>query len=240
MDQTVISHRQITKNWVKKQIMTKEHWAALLVFSLLSVAPIPATVIGIVVIGIVSAFIRIPSILVTMAIVAMISLIFPPIAGILSFIFLLFKIKYIMNHFIPLTIGILLTIYLVVVSYSLPSNIFLFLFSVIGLHVILTYLYRKEYSSSSAISIMCSAPMYILLLILPMIINELNEMDLFSEDSFEDYQHEMYQRYQEADDPGIHSVKGHIRENADGSTSYVRPHIRTNPDGIENNNISSK
>jgi len=240
MEQSVPSRRQITKSWVKRQTMTKEHWFAIIIFGLLSVVPIPATIIGIVLISIGAAIIRIPSILVMMAIVSIVSLIFPPLAGILSFVFLLFKIKYIIQHFVPLMFGFLLTIYLVVVSYSLSPNIFLFLFSVIGLNGTLRYLYRQEYSSSSAISIMCSAPMYLLLLILPIIIRELNEMDLFSEETFEDYEYEVYQQYEEVEEPGIHSVKGHIRENADGSTSYVRPHVRTNPDGVEHNNLSSK
>lgn len=87
---------------------------------------------------------------------------------------------------------------------------------------------------------MCSAPMYLLLFLLPIIIRELKEIDAFSNDSFDDYQQEVYQRYEEQDEPGIHGVKGHIRKNADGSTSYVRPHIRTNPDGVESNNLSSK
>ena len=240
MENTVKSQEPIPKNWVNQQIMTKEHAAAVLIFSLLAVSPLPLTVTGLAIIIIAVAIMRTPGILVMMAVVAVVSFIFPPLAAVLSFIFLFFKIKYILKHLNALVLGLLSTGYLWAVSSSYSPTVVLFLVSALGFHFTLSYLYKQKYSSSKAIYIMCSAPMYLLIVLLPIIIKELDLADSFSDDAFENYQQEAGREYQEVEDPGIHTVKGHNRHNSDGSVSYIPPHIRTNPDGVESNNLSSK
>lgn len=237
--ETVLNH-DVQRSWVKKQSMTKEHGLALLIFGILATTSWPVTVLGIILISMVIAIQKMPSLILSVLLIAIVSVLFPPLAGIMSFILLFVKIKYIIENFVPLLLGFILTGYLLWVSYMYPPSLFIFLASVLGMHLILNYLYSRKYTSTEAIFIMASVPLYILMIILPFIIKELREMTVMSDHSYEAHQQEMALHDQRVNNTGVHSVKGHTRELQDGSTTYVRPHVRTNPDGIKSNNLSAK
>lgn len=136
------------------------------------------------------------------------------------------------------------------VSYSIIQFIQLFIiggFAGLILHITLNWLYRNEYSAKSALSTMGSAPLIILLLIIPFIINAVGDLidDVVSAgssmgDDFVSFR----DRYNtiDLDGDGIndntHNVKGHYRSTPSGGLTYVDPHIRTNPNSIVSDNIS--
>ena len=122
------------------------------------------------------------------------------------------------------------------------------------LHITLNWLYKNEYSSKSALATMGSAPLIILLLIIPFIINAVGNLidDIvnaggMADDfvSFRDgYNHDYYTEVDTIDLDGdgindnIHQVRGHYRSTPSGGVTYVDPHIRTNPNAIVSDNIS--
>ncbi len=122
------------------------------------------------------------------------------------------------------------------------------------LHIILNWLYRNEYSSKSALATMGSAPLIILLLIIPFIINAVGDFidDIINAGgmaddfiSFRDgYNQDYYTEMDTIDLDGdgindnIHQVRGHYRSTPSGGVTYVDPHIRTNPNSIVSDNIS--
>lgn len=101
---------------------------------------------------------------------------------------------------------------------------------------------------------MGSAPLIILLLIIPFIINAVGNFidDIINAGgmaddfiSFKDgYNHESYTQFETIDLDGdgindnIHQVRGHYRSTPSGGVTYVDPHIRTNPNAIVSDNIS--
>ncbi len=136
------------------------------------------------------------------------------------------------------------------VSHSIIILIQLFIiggFAGLILHLTLNWLYRNEYSTKSALSTMGSAPLIILLLIIPFIINAIGDLidDIVSGgssmgDDFVSFR----DNYDTIDLDGdgindnIHNVKGHYRSTPSGGLTYVDPHIRTNPNSIISDNIS--
>ena len=114
-------------------------------------------------------------------------------------------------------------------------------------HIILVNLYKKEYSSAEAIQIMASVPFYILIIVLPIILSQLDDLDdVFEGSHYNQYVADNENHYvnpeelltRDYGDPGIHTVKEHLRRNPSGSISTVKQHIRTNPDGFKGNNLS--
>ncbi len=131
------------------------------------------------------------------------------------------------------------------------------LFSGLILHIILKWLYRNEYSAKSALSIMGSSPLIILLMIIPFIINAVGDLiddvlhagGSMADDfvSFRDgYNNDHGTNFNTQDLNGdgindnIHSVKGHYRSTPSGGVTYVDPYIRTDPNSIVSDNISYK
>lgn len=136
------------------------------------------------------------------------------------------------------------------VSYSIIQFIQLFIiggFAGFILHITLNWLYKNEYSSKSALSAMGSAPLIILLILIPFIINAVGDLidDVVSAgSSMADDFVSFRDGYDTIDLDGdgindnIHNVKGHYRSTPSGGTTYVDPHIRTNPNSIVSDNIS--
>lgn len=123
------------------------------------------------------------------------------------------------------------------------------------LHMTLNWLYRNEYSSRTALSTMGSAPLIVLLMIMPFIINAIGDLidDVLNAsssmaDDFVSFRGGYDSDYDigfdtiDIDGDGIndniHSVKGHFRNTPSGKITYVDPHIRTNPNSIVSDNIS--
>lgn len=251
--QNIKSYRQIRRSWTHKQIKSFYHWLAVVAFGLLSIAPLPVVIAVVLGISVISAIVRIPSLILTAIVVSFVTVLFPPLAGIISIIFLVMKLAYIVEHIRPLLLGAGLIGYLFYFSFDNSSRIYLlasfeissflhmyaahFIFSALLFHLVLWFLYKKEYSTKEAVLIMATVPLFIFLLILPFLLRQLEGMDeLFEGDSFDEY--ERY--YYEEPSQDKHVVRGHIRQNEDGSISHVKSHIRTNPDGIEINNLSHK
>ena len=111
----------------------------------------------------------------------------------------------------------------------------------IMLHFILRWLYKSEYSAKSALSTMGSAPLIILLIVLPFIINAVGDIidDIMSAGGSmaDDFGHTIDLNGDGIND-NIHDVKGHFRNTPSGGVTYVDPHIRTNPNSIITDNIS--
>lgn len=138
-------------------------------------------------------------------------------------------------------------------SKTLDHKIAVVLYSIICgfagliLHITLNWLYRNEYSAKSALSTMGSAPLIILLIIIPFIINAVGDLidDVVSADSSigDDFV-SFRDSYDTIDLDGdgindnIHNVKGHYRSTPSGGLTYVDPHMRTNPNSIVSDNIS--
>lgn len=253
------SPRNTKKAWTHKQLKSFWHWLAILVFGLLSISSLRVVLITLISISVVAAIIKIPSLLAMAAIVSFVTFFFPPLTVILSIVFFLMKINYIMNHFKPLLFGAGLIGYLVYLSmdnywaysiwnaiqfgYRLPAPFIQhvalqMVFSMLLIHLVLYILYRNKYSSKEALITMSTVPLFIVLLVLPFLLNQLEEIeDHLTADTFDEFE-ENQMRYNP--NPDTHNVQGHYRTNADGSVSYVRPHIRTNPDEFKSNNLSSR
>lgn len=120
------------------------------------------------------------------------------------------------------------------------------------LHMILNWLYKNEYSAKSALATMGSAPLIILLIIIPFIINAVGDFidDIMSAsssmaDDFASFRYDYDTDFYDSVDldgdginDNIHGVRGHYRTNSNGSVTYVDPHIRTNPNSTITDNIS--
>lgn len=246
-------YRGLSKNWTRKQVSSLTHFQAVIVFGILSISPLPVVSIVVLGISLIAAIMRIPSLILMAIIISFVTAIFPPLSIILSIIFFLMKLEYIARHFEPLFLGTMLIVYLFYSSINafpieyllyegtfLYSNIYFslahFALSAILIHCILFYLYKREYSAKEAVMIMSTVPLFVIMLILPFLLQQIENFDdILEGESFDDFK----QQYN-TEPSKTHFVNGHIRENADGSTSTVRPHIRTNPDGIESNNLSHK
>ncbi|MCZ0703164.1 hypothetical protein J2T56_001398 [Natronobacillus azotifigens] len=235
------------------------HWIALLVFGLLSIAPFRVVVITVIGISVIAAIIKIPSLLVMAGIVTAVSILFPPLTLILSIIFFLMKISYIINHYKALLFGAGLITYLIYISinnyyadyfwsalrfgYYLPTpliqrTVLQMVVSMLIIHLLLYFLYRNKYTTKEALIIMSTVPLFLLLLILPFILNQLEELkDFLDTDTFDEFEENQMGSTTYNPNPELHTVEGHYRTNSDGSVSYVRPHVRTNPDGFKSNNL---
>jgi len=242
----------LERTWEANQVRSKAHVTALVIFGILSVLPLSVVVITLAVMTIYIAIKRMPGMLVMAAFVSLVTLIFPPLAGLLAIVFFFMKISYIIKHFRPMLLGLSSIVYLIYSSFQTYDLFYYYyggydLFLLLGrvlfsaglFHIILYYLYRHEYSTQEAVSIMAAVPLFLIMLVLPFVIRQIEGM--INDYNSVQYYHYQQAQYQQSDQyqPGIHSVRGHYRENSDGSASYVRPHIRTNPDGIESNNLSS-
>lgn len=155
-----------------------------------------------------------------------------------------------MGYYLYYLIPIHNVLYNLNVSYSIIQFIQLFIiggFAGLILHITLNWLYRNEYSAKSALSTMGSAPLIILLIIIPFIINAVGDLidDVVSADSSigDDFV-SFRDSYDTIDLDGdgindnIHNVKGHYRSTPSGGLTYVDPHMRTNPNSIVSDNIS--
>lgn len=214
----------------------------------------------------------------SMIVTTIASLINPVLGFIVSAIFLLMKISNFIKNWKAIVAGVLIYLlpslllykigyYLIYpvdhllytsdVSYQLVQLINILIIGGFGgliLHITLNWLYKNEYSSKSALATMGSAPLIILLLIIPFIINAVGNFidDIINAGgmaddfiSFKDgYNHESYTQFETIDLDGdgindnIHQVRGHYRSTPSGGVTYVDPHIRTNPNAIVSDNIS--
>jgi len=213
------------------------------------------------------------SIIFSLVITTIASLINPILGVITSAIFLLMKISnFIKNwrallagmfiYFLPLLIVhkignylfYILPIHKMAYNLHLPySMIQLITCVIIGgfagliLHITLTWLYRNQYSAKSALATMGSAPLIILLIILPFIINAIGDLidDVVSAcsstaDDFITFSNEFDTIDLDGDgiNDNIHHVKGHYRSTPNGGITYVDSHIRTDPNATITDNIS--
>lgn len=118
------------------------------------------------------------------------------------------------------------------------------------LHITLIWLYRSEYSSKSALSTMGSAPLIILLIIIPFIVDAVGDIidDVLNAggsmaDDFISFKNGYNDDFETIDLDGdgindnIHQVRGHYRSTPSGGLTYVDSHIRTNPNSIVSDNI---
>lgn len=234
------------QSWTKAQIHSKWHILGVILFGVLAIAPRGVAPVAILLISVVAAVKKIPSLVITAVIVSVVTMLFPPLAGIVSIVFFFMKLAYIREHFRPLLIGLVLCFYLVVFSgihyYSLGPALTQLLLSSGLFHCILVYLYHREYSAQEAITIVATVPLFIVMLILPFLLSQLDEIvDYFDGDSYDDFMHgQMHAEQVQAAPADTHWVDGFTRKNPDGSFSHVEGHFRTNPDGIESNNLSYK
>lgn len=258
MSEWIVSHKNVRKTWVLTQVKSFLHWFALVAFGLLAIAPFPVVLTIVLGISVIAAIIKMPSLLVMAGLVSVVTVFFPPLAFILSIIFFLMKVSYLINHFKPLLLGAGLIGYLIygalqdtafqyfwydflyyggfsldLVHYGLVK----FCFSALLIHIVLLFLYYNQYATKEALTIMATVPLFVIMMILPFLLSQIeelgSELDHDSYDAFE--QNQVYNP-----DPDIHTVDGHYRTNSDGSVSYVRPHIRTNPDDFTSNNLSNR
>lgn len=135
-------------------------------------------------------------------------------------------------------------------SYLITQCIQLFViggFAGLVLHITLNWLYRNEYSSKSALSTMGSAPLIILLIMIPFIINAVGDLidDVVNAgssmgDDFVSFRdgYDTIDLDGDGINDNIHNVKGHYRSAPNGGLTYIDPHIRTNPNSIVSDNIS--
>ncbi len=239
----------IRKTWISEQIRTAWHILSIFIFAGLSVME-PLVILGaLVLISVIIAISKIPSLFIITIIVTAVSLIFPPLGALIGILFFILKINYVIQHLLPLSLGLFLIVYLFTMSMLVPyPSLRIFVISAVIFHIILVNLYKREYSSAEAIQIMASVPLYILIIILPIILDQLDEMDdLFDGNHYDQYVAENENGYvirpeamltENQDDPGTHLVQSHLRKNSDGTMSVVREHIRSNPDGFKGNNLS--
>lgn len=246
MAQNTAPGKTILQSWTKAQIHSKWHIIGVILFGVLAIAPRGVAPIAILLISVVAAVKKIPSLVITAVIVSVVTMLFPPLAGIVSIVFFFMKLAYIKEHYRPLLIGLALCFYLIVFSgiyYYSPGPALMQLVLSSGLfHFILVYLYHREYSAQEAITIAATVPLFIVMLILPFLLSQLDEIvDYFDGDSYDDFMRDqMYADQGQGVPADTHWVDGFTRENPDGSFSHVEGHFRTNPDGIESNNLSFK
>lgn len=251
----------IIKKWTKEQLYSTEHWLSLLAFALItffSFGNVFISLLGYLIFFVVTAISHVFNILVFAAITALITYLFPPVGAVLSVIFFISKISYIFENWRALLAGIIFYIYpffLVSINSNLyyPSLeyiLFITIFTTVIFNFLLVWLYHNKYSTKNALETMGAAPVFVFMLILPFVADEIGaflDFDEFEEykADFSDYNYDQFETDAvdfdtEAVDqnPGLHDVEGHWRETASGEYTYVEPHVRTNPDGIESNNLS--
>lgn len=154
------------------------------------------------------------------------------------------------GHYLFCFIPIHSVLYDLNVSYSIIELVNLFIvggFAGFILHLTLNWLYRNKYSSKSALSTMGAAPLIILLIVIPFIINAVGDLidDVVGVgnsigDDFVSFREDVDTIDLDGDgiNDSIHTVKGHYRSTPNGGITYVDPHIRTNPNSIISDNIS--
>lgn len=247
-----MSQEQITTNWSKDQVYSFNHWLAVLIFSattFLAFQNILALIAGYVLFFLITALPRVYKMFIFFIITSILTAIFPPLGIVLTISFFIFRIGYIIENWRAILAGILV--------YAYPFGLSLFISDFyyislrvalstaiivgVGFHFLLIWLYRNKYSTKNALGAMGSAPILILMLILPFVADEIG--DVIDFDDFEQFEasHGSVDHVDTTIDtvnPDIHTVEGHWRENPSGDYTYVEPHVRTDPDGIESNNIS--
>jgi hypothetical protein len=190
-------------------------------------------------------------------ITSIVTAIFPPLGIVLTILFFIFRIGYIIQNWRGILAGILVYAYPFVLGLSIADSYYRYnprvvlvtsLIAGIAFHFLLLWLYRNKYSTKNALGAMGSAPLLILMLILPFVADEIG--DIIDFDDFEQYEsthHTVDPDYNAIDpefetadsvNPDTHSVEGHWRQTSSGEYTYVEPHVRTDPDGIESNNLS--
>lgn len=209
----------------------------------------------------------------SLVITSIASLINPILGVIISVLFLLVKISNLINNWRALLAGVfiyllpslmirqignflfdLIPIHKVLfdlnVSYSaiqLITALIIGLLSGLILHITLNWLYKNKYSAHSALSVMGSAPLIIILILLPFIISAIGTIidDMMSVgsgmgDDFIAFREDFDTVDLDGDgiNDHVHHVKGHYRTTPSGDVTYVDPHIRTNPNATITDNIS--
>lgn len=210
------------------------------------------------------------SMLFSIIVTSIASFINPILGVIISLIFLLMKISNFINNWRALLAGVLIYLfptwlvnqlghYVIYgtpihkllsslnLSYQMRDLIILIIIGVLGgfiLHLTLNWLYTNGYSSKSALATMGAAPLIILLMILPFIINAIGDIidDVVGSigDDFISFNDEVDSIDLDGDgiNDAVHHVRGHYRNTPSGGVTYVDPHIRTNPNSIISDNIS--
>jgi len=258
-----VNEEAILNNWVNKQITSKKHILAIFLFSIItffSFASIFAVIIGYLVFFLVTALPRVYKMLFVVLIVGILSAIFPFLGIIFTVVFFLVRINYIISNWRGLLAGLVFYTYPLFLILIVPKtnpysfdfyNLFSFYyftpyFAVItaiaaglALHFLLKWLYSHQYSSDNALGTMGAAPLFVIMIILPFIIDDIAEVIEF--DDFNEFESAQEMEFENVDydDPGIHNVEGHWRQLENGEYTYVESHMRTNPDGIESNNMSA-
>ena len=248
----------IKKDWIKKQMISPLHIGVVLGFCLLHIFGGYINILtfnllewAYIIIFFITGVPKALNIIVASIVIGLILAFLPPLGIGITIVFFLLRLSSIYQHRKALLVGLLFYGHWVIprvfpyyysrifgdiflFSYKLMVNFSMFFWAVfyaLMLHFMLVWLYKNKYSTSSALATMGAAPIYLIMLIMPFVANEIADFIDFSD----------YESFNGSSNghPGYHTVRGHLRETPTGHTT-VRGHIRTNPDGIESNNLSYK
>lgn len=256
--QTNVTQSEIKTRWIIMQFSTWQSFTLLgLIFLNFSSFSILGQLLELVIVIFFSIIFRIPSMVIWSIIIGALTAIFPPLGIIVTIIFFILKISYIFENFLGLLLGVFFflspMIYDHFSSNMNPDNI-LFkesmdlsagLISIIIFVLISLISYGNGYSADRLFSVILTTPVFIFMLILPFLIDAIDDMFNLNTNQFNSYENEYLFNHatntlSSEDNLNFHGVKGHWRQTPSGGYTWVDAHIRTNPDGITSNNFSSK
>jgi hypothetical protein len=87
MAQNTAPGRTMLQSWTKAQIQSKWHIRGVILFGVLAIAPREVAWAAILIISVIAAVKKIPSLVITVLIVSVVTMLFPPLAGIVSIVF---------------------------------------------------------------------------------------------------------------------------------------------------------
>lgn len=251
------------QTWIEQQIRSMHHLIALIgIAGIMFCAGFfrdnMVVYVGYALFFLVTAWSMLKTMIVFSIVVGVLVAIFPflaPIAFIVMIVFFFMRINYIIKHWRPVVVGLIVYGFGVFLIYSrykflscfLPYSMLDTLYRVIGnkillllpgadallcaviLHFLLVWLYKNGYNSSTALGIMGGVPLVLIALLLPF-------LKVFAESGpavdFGDAGHGGHGM------SGEHITEGYGTKGAPGYT-YVKSYVRTAPDGIADNNLSA-
>lgn len=237
--------------WVIMQLKQPVHWLVVIGFVIANRFPVFDPVFGLslltwfyILIFSVTGIPKVLNIFAAAVIISLITIFFPPLGIILTIIFFIARISQIFSHWKPLIVGFIFygflifvdfeTIYVHIVHIYYFESLWLVPIGCgIILNSLLVWLYYSKYSVEDALGIMGATPVYVFMLILPFIADDIATIMDFSD-------YEQFEKVYEDKQTGYHTVNGHYRELPSGENTYVDAHLRSNPDGIKSNNLSYK
>ena len=218
------------QKWLNNQIWSKNHILLLMVFlaSSISISYNTSFAFILAVFILIMNFRNLITILVSTLLYGLLFFISPELVGILAFIMVFLRISSLVSNRNALITSLFFYsgMFFVIVIHNSLQDVFITFMSAFALTIILHLLlmlnYMMSYSAKGLVQLTMGMPLLVLTIVLPNVIDNIDTWII-----------------QPQQDPGFHTVSGHVRHFNDGSQTYVDSYIKTNPDDSIHNNLSN-